>query len=73
MTTKSIHSYFDQEMTITHNHDVILELHDPQDKYSKLPIMQCDLSQFLNGLAFMYQGKITAEEFMGYFHKRDKL
>lgn len=69
MTTKTIHSYFDQEMEITHNHDVILRLHDPHDSNVKLPVVQCDLSQFLNGLAFMQQGELSAPEFMRYFQE----
>lgn len=72
MTTITTHSYFDQKMTITHNHDVILELHDPHDSKVKLETIECDLSQFLNGLAFMIQGEIDAQKFIGMFHKQRK-
>jgi hypothetical protein len=64
MTTESIHSYFDQQMIVTHNHDVIFKLREPGVKYGEtLPILTCSLSQLMDGIAFLFLGKINGEDF----------
>lgn len=69
MTTTTIHTWFEQKMTITHNHDVILELHDPREPEVKYPKLIGDLDQLLSGIAFMFNQEITLDQFMSRFRR----
>ena len=64
MTTEISISSGDQQMTITHNNDVILKLAHPHEKCKTLPILTCDVTQLLNWMAFLFLNEISGEDFI---------